>query len=224
MISVSGSARRAWCIWIAVVFIFRGVATTGSAFSTPGLPGRGWAIFVGVTSFIAGVVVLAWPFDSIVILALVAGIWLVVIDVFEIVSAFQIRKAGKTINDAGHARQGVHAARPRDDRSAVTHHAIFSAHRQCGWVGKRQTGPHRLPATSEGAMCRLPHVQYVPVPRDHTGMTGGEGLCGADQVGMNCRSAASPRLRWSNARARFDAAELSPISKLTRRPPGGIGS
>src|SRR6202040_1166596 len=66
-------------IWIAVGFIFRGVATTGSAFSTPGLPGRGWAIFVGVTSIIAGVVVLAWPFDSIVVLALVAGIWLVVV-------------------------------------------------------------------------------------------------------------------------------------------------
>jgi uncharacterized membrane protein HdeD (DUF308 family) len=56
---------------------------------------------------------LAWPFDSIVILALVAGIWLVVIGVFEIVLAFQIHKAGKTISDAGHvghAGEAVHAA------------------------------------------------------------------------------------------------------------------
>jgi len=108
-----GYAVLLLAIWIAVGFIFRGVATTGSAFSTPGLPGRGWAIFVGVASIIAGVVVLAWPFDSIVILALVAGIWLVVIGMFEIVLGFQIHKAGKTISDAGHvghAGEAVHAA------------------------------------------------------------------------------------------------------------------
>jgi integrase len=84
-------------IWIAVGFIFRGVSTTATAISEPDLPGRGWAIFAGVVSIIAGIVVLAWPFDSIVILALVVGIWLIVIGVVEIVSAFQMRKDVKTI-------------------------------------------------------------------------------------------------------------------------------
>jgi hypothetical protein len=37
-------------------------------------------------------VVLVWPFDSIVVLAITVGVWLVVIGVFEIVSAFGIRK------------------------------------------------------------------------------------------------------------------------------------
>ena len=50
-------------IWIGVGFIFRGVATTVSAISDPTLPGRGWEIFIGVISLIAGVVVLASPFD-----------------------------------------------------------------------------------------------------------------------------------------------------------------
>jgi uncharacterized membrane protein HdeD (DUF308 family) len=36
-------------------------------------------------------VVLAWPFDSIVTLALVAGIWLIVIGVMEIVTGFGMR-------------------------------------------------------------------------------------------------------------------------------------
>jgi uncharacterized membrane protein HdeD (DUF308 family) len=57
--------------------------------------------------------VLAWPFDSIVVLALVVGIWLIVIGVFEIVSAFQIRKAAKSIRGewrAGGADHAVHAA------------------------------------------------------------------------------------------------------------------
>jgi uncharacterized membrane protein HdeD (DUF308 family) len=78
--------------------------------SEPGLPGRAWMIFAGVISLICGTVVLAWPFDSIVILAVVAGSWLIVIGVFEIVSAFQIRKAGKTITDADHAARAALAA------------------------------------------------------------------------------------------------------------------
>jgi uncharacterized membrane protein HdeD (DUF308 family) len=103
-----GYAVLLLAIWIAVGFIFRGVATTGSAISESGLPGRGWMIFAGVISLMAGMVVLAWPFDSIVILALVVGTWLVVIGVFEIVTALQVRKAGKTIAHAAeHALQAA---------------------------------------------------------------------------------------------------------------------
>jgi uncharacterized membrane protein HdeD (DUF308 family) len=68
-----------------------------SAISDPGMPGRGWEIFFGIISVIAGVVVLAYPFDSIVTLAWVVGIWLIVLGVFEMVSAFGIRKAGKGV-------------------------------------------------------------------------------------------------------------------------------
>lgn len=82
-------------IWIGIGFIFRGVATAVSAISDPTLPGRGWNIFVGVISFIAGIVVLASPFESIGTLALVTGIWLIVIGLMEIITAFGIRSAGK---------------------------------------------------------------------------------------------------------------------------------
>src|SRR6201988_327870 len=85
-------------IGIGIGFIFRGVATTVSAISDPELPGRGWSIFVGVITLFAGIVVLASPFPSIVTLALVAGVWFVVIVVFEIVSTFGIRKASKTLD------------------------------------------------------------------------------------------------------------------------------
>ncbi len=84
-------------IWIAIGFIFRGVATTVSAVSDPNLPGRGWSIFIGVISLLAGIIVLASPFESIAILALVVGVWLVVIGVFEIVSSFRVRKASRTL-------------------------------------------------------------------------------------------------------------------------------
>lgn len=85
-------------IWIGVGFIFRGVATAVSAISDPALPGRGWQIFLGVISLLAGIVLIASPFESIEILALIVGIWLVVIGVFEIASAFGIRKASKALD------------------------------------------------------------------------------------------------------------------------------
>lgn len=92
-----GDAVLLLAIWIGIGFIFRGVATTVSAISDPMLPGRGWSIFVGVISLIAGIVVMASPFESIWILALVVGIWLVVIGTCEIASSFAIRKASQTL-------------------------------------------------------------------------------------------------------------------------------
>lgn len=92
-----GYAILLLAIWIGVGFIFRGVATTVSAISDPAMPGRGWSIFFGIITIIAGVVVMASPFDSIAVLTLVVGIWLIVIGVFEMASAFGIRKAGKNV-------------------------------------------------------------------------------------------------------------------------------
>jgi uncharacterized membrane protein HdeD (DUF308 family) len=93
-------------IWIGVGFIFRGVATTVSAISDPTLPGRGWNIFVGVISLIAGVVVLASPFDSIGTLAFVVGIWLIVIGVMEVVTAIAIRRTTHQVK-SDITREGV---------------------------------------------------------------------------------------------------------------------
>lgn len=87
-------------IWIAVGFIFRGVATAVAAISEPELPGRGWGIFTGVLSLLAGIVVLASPFSSLVVLALVVGIWLIVIGIAEIITAFDIRRTSNKVAKA----------------------------------------------------------------------------------------------------------------------------
>jgi uncharacterized membrane protein HdeD (DUF308 family) len=92
-----GYAVLLLAIWIGIGFIFRGVATTVSAIHDPHLPGRGWSIFIGVITLIAGIVVLGSPLESIVTLALVVGVFFVVIGVFEIVSSFGIRKASKQL-------------------------------------------------------------------------------------------------------------------------------
>jgi uncharacterized membrane protein HdeD (DUF308 family) len=84
-------------LWIGIGFIFQGVSGVVAGIGESDLPGRGWYIFGGVITAIAGVVVLAWPFDSIAVLTLATGIWLVIIGITQIVQAFQARKAA---NDA----------------------------------------------------------------------------------------------------------------------------
>jgi uncharacterized membrane protein HdeD (DUF308 family) len=94
-----GYALLLLAIWIGIGFIFRGTAVTAAAVSDRGQPGRGWAILSGIVTVLAGVITLAWPFDSIAILTLVVGAWLVVIGLFEIGAAFAIRKDVRTVVD-----------------------------------------------------------------------------------------------------------------------------
>ena len=94
-----GYAVLLLAIWIGIGFIFRGVAAVGSTVSEPKFPGRGWAIFFGLISIIAGVVVLAYPFDSIVTLALVVGIWLIILGVMEVISGFGMRSNVKKVQN-----------------------------------------------------------------------------------------------------------------------------
>jgi uncharacterized membrane protein HdeD (DUF308 family) len=95
-----GYAILLLAIWIGVGFIFRGVATSISAISDPHLPGRAWQIFLGAISLLAGIVMIGSPFESLAILTLIVGIWLIVIGVFEIVSSFGIRSASKRVHQA----------------------------------------------------------------------------------------------------------------------------
>lgn len=87
-------------LWIGIGFIFQGVTGVAVGISEHDLPGRGWYVVAGIMSVIAGLVVLVWPFDSIAVLTLAAGIWLVVIGITQIVQAFQTRK---TANAAHHS-------------------------------------------------------------------------------------------------------------------------
>jgi uncharacterized membrane protein HdeD (DUF308 family) len=95
-----GYAILLLAIWIGVGFIFRGVATSISAISDPHLPGRGWQIFLGLITLLAGIVMIGSPLESIEILTEIVGIWLIVIGVFEVVSSFGIRGASKRVDKA----------------------------------------------------------------------------------------------------------------------------
>ena len=93
----NGAAVWLLATWIGVGFIFQGVAQTALAINHKELPERGWHIFMGVLSTLAGMVVIAWPISSIVVLAIVAGAWLVVIGTTQIVWALKARKAAAKV-------------------------------------------------------------------------------------------------------------------------------
>lgn len=92
-----GIALFLLAIWIGVAFIFQGVAEIGIGIEYKWLPDRGWTIFSGVLAVLAGIVLLAYPFSSIVALTLVTGIWLIVIGVVQIVKAFRLRRGVRNV-------------------------------------------------------------------------------------------------------------------------------
>jgi uncharacterized membrane protein HdeD (DUF308 family) len=84
-------------LWLGFGFIFQGVTETVLAISFKELPERGWYIFLGVLTSIAGVVMLVWPISSIVVLSIIAGVWLVVIGTTEMVWALNVRSEAKKV-------------------------------------------------------------------------------------------------------------------------------
>ena len=108
-----GAAVWLLALWIGVGFVFQGVSETALAISFKELPERGWYIFLGVLTVIAGAVMLVWPISSIVVLSIIAGVWLVVIGTTEMVWALNVRSTAKKVE------RGVGVAEER--RRRLTH-------------------------------------------------------------------------------------------------------
>ena len=85
-------------IFIGVGFLFRGFGLLFESAEASG--SRGWNIFGGIVMLLGGFAVLAWPGISLVTLAWVAGIWLIVGGIFEIIAAFKLRSINKAASAA----------------------------------------------------------------------------------------------------------------------------
>jgi uncharacterized membrane protein HdeD (DUF308 family) len=82
-------------LWIGIGWVFRGVMLLATALSLDHLPARGWQALAGVIIVIGGGVLIIYPLDSIEILTLVAGWWLIVIGIIDVIDAFQVRHRTK---------------------------------------------------------------------------------------------------------------------------------
>jgi uncharacterized membrane protein HdeD (DUF308 family) len=90
---------------IGLTWVVQGLAALIAGISgTATRMGTGWAIFFGVISLIAGIVVISAPIASITTLAVLMGIWFVVMGVMEMFGAFAFRHA---VREAGRAAGDV---------------------------------------------------------------------------------------------------------------------
>ncbi|WP_445524932.1 HdeD family acid-resistance protein [Streptomyces cyslabdanicus] len=84
-------------LWIGIGWLIRGITLTIAAVHDRAVPARGWQIFLGVLTFIAGIVLIDSPLRSATVLIVLGGWWLVVVGVFEIVTAFRVREHARRV-------------------------------------------------------------------------------------------------------------------------------
>src|ERR1700678_3577001 len=93
---------------IGLTWVVQGLAALIAGFSgTATRMGTGWSIFFGVVSLIAGIVVISAPIASITTLAVLMGIWFIVMGLLEMFGAFAFRHAVRsTASDIEHETAG----------------------------------------------------------------------------------------------------------------------
>jgi uncharacterized membrane protein HdeD (DUF308 family) len=80
---------------IGIFFLIQGVMTFIGAFARK--EGRGWAIVSGLLGILAGIIVLTYPISSAVTLALIGGIWLIILGIMQVIAGIQLRNSRSRI-------------------------------------------------------------------------------------------------------------------------------
>ncbi|WP_316769562.1 HdeD family acid-resistance protein [Streptomyces sasae] len=76
---------------LGVYWIVDGFTAVFAAVDHPGLPGRGWNIFIGLLGVLAGLTLLTWPGLSLLTLSFLAGLWLIMLGAMQLGLARRIR-------------------------------------------------------------------------------------------------------------------------------------
>ncbi|MFE5892393.1 HdeD family acid-resistance protein [Streptomyces sp. NPDC056468] len=84
-------------LWIGIGWLFRGVTQTLAAASDKSMPARGWQIFLGIVTIVGGIVLIDSPIESVTVLMLLGGCWLVAVGVVEIVIGIRMRKRARQV-------------------------------------------------------------------------------------------------------------------------------
>lgn len=98
-------------LFVGFTWIIQGVAALMESFS-PRSRGteRGWTVFFGVISLIAGIVVVSAPIASITTLTVFMGVWFIVMGFLEMIGSFLARRAL-----SGRGAEGVSVPQQRAD-------------------------------------------------------------------------------------------------------------
>jgi uncharacterized membrane protein HdeD (DUF308 family) len=83
----------ALALLLGIFWIVNGVIDVFTALSHQAMQGRGWRVFMGILSMLAGVALLAIPGISLFVLVVVLSVWLIVFGVLQISMALRLRAA-----------------------------------------------------------------------------------------------------------------------------------
>lgn len=85
----------ALALLLGIFWVVNGTTELFTAISQRDMPNRGWIIFSGILSIIAGIILLAYPGISVLVLAIVISVWLIVYGVMLISVALQMRSLAR---------------------------------------------------------------------------------------------------------------------------------
>lgn len=85
----------ALALLLGIFWVVSGTVELFTALSHREMQSRGWTAFMGILSVLSGIIVLAYPGISLLVLAVVLSIWLLVFGVMEISLAFRIRSLAR---------------------------------------------------------------------------------------------------------------------------------
>lgn len=133
-------------LFIGITWVIQGVSALMESFSrTRRRAERGWSVFFGVISVIAGIVVISAPIASVATLTIFMGAWFIVIGALEMIGSLLSRRAAGR-EPAGQVsvpgqRASTTAAGPGQD--TVGEHADQPGeHADAGPEPKRRNVPH----------------------------------------------------------------------------------
>ena len=123
---------------IGITWIVQGLAALIGGISGGAREGRAWWIIFGVVSLIAGIVVVSAPASSLNTLAVLLGIWFIIVGIFEIIGGFMLRARSAPRRRRPHNQTATY---PQEKGKSWPHRVLCSC---SGRPGARRGG--RAPA------------------------------------------------------------------------------
>ncbi len=87
-------------LFVGLSWVVQGVTALIGGIAGGAREGRAWWITFGAVSLIAGIVVTATPVSSLTVLAVLLGIWFIIMGIFEIIGGLMLRRMVSTNKEA----------------------------------------------------------------------------------------------------------------------------
>ena len=87
-------------LFVGLSWVVQGVTALIGGIAGGAREGRAWWITFGALSLIAGIVVTATPVSSLTVLAVLLGIWFIIMGIFEIIGGLMLRRMVSTNKEA----------------------------------------------------------------------------------------------------------------------------